>query len=133
MLPSRFDKALGRGREDDLITHVIEWRVHNSDSLRVHQSKIFEDSINVAVLRLAEDIAIGAEVNRDALRGQAPCQERAAGDGMFEPGVELRCDITIKEDFDSLLLLARELADLEAGRVGGRLPIHVARALKRFV
>src|SRR5215831_5310531 len=133
VLPARFQKAARRGGEDDLITYIVEWRVHNSDSLRIHQSKIFEDSINVAVLRLAEDVTIGAEVNRHALRREAPCQERAAGDGMFEPGVKLRRDIAIEEDFDRLLLLARELADLEAGGVGGRLPIHVSCALKCFV
>ena len=42
-------------------------------------------------------------------------------------------DIAVEKDLDGLLLLARELSDLERTGVGRCLPIHVARTFKRLV
>ena len=80
--------------------------------MRVYQSQILEDSIYVSVFRLAKLISVRAEVNGCTLGGKPPGEKRAAGDGVLEPGVVFVRYITVEKNFDGLLELAGELANL---------------------
>src|SRR5689334_4666465 len=70
--PAGFGETARRGREYDLVGRVIERRLRRISRLQRNQRQIFEDSINVAVLRLPEFEAVGAEVNGRPLAGEAP-------------------------------------------------------------
>jgi len=72
-------------------------------------------------------------MNGRATRGEAPGKERAAIDGIFEPGIEFGRDVAIEKDLDGLFLFASELAHLEGSDVGGGFPIDVAGAFQGFV
>ena len=83
--------------------------------------------------RLAEVETLGAEVDRGAPAGKPPRQERAAIDGVLEPGVEFGRDVAVQKHLHGLLLLAREFADLQAAHVRRGFPIDVVRAFERLV
>src|ERR1035441_8326511 len=104
--------AAPRG-EDDLVTGVIERHFNRVDPLRIDQSQVPQNRVNIAVFRLAELKAVGAEMNRGALVGKAPCQKGAAIHRMLKPGVERVWNVAVQEDFDGLLLLAGEFRSEE--------------------
>ncbi len=72
-------------------------------------------------------------MNGRALGGEAPGEERAAGDGVLEPGVEMVRHVAVEEDLDGLFLLAREFANLQTADMGGGFPIDVAGAFEGLV
>src|ERR1035441_9916249 len=131
--PAGVLERAGRWREDNLKGRIIEGRFRRVGALRIHQCQVLQDSIYVAVFGLAELVSIGAEVNRRALAGKPPCQERAAVHGVLEPRVEMVRHVAVQEDLDGLFHFAGEFADLQAAHVGRRLPVHVARTLESLV
>src|SRR5450756_757428 len=87
--PTGVAKRAGRWGEDNFEARIIQGRLRGVGALRVHQCKVLENSIYVAVFGLAELKSVGPEVNRCALGGKSPGEERAAVDGVLEPGVEM--------------------------------------------
>src|SRR5450759_1892413 len=131
--PTGVAEGAGRGGEDNFKARIIQWRLRGVGALRVHQSKVLENSIYVAVLGLAEIKSGGAEVNRSAVGGKAPGEEGAAVHGVLEPRVEMVRHVAVEEDVDGLFQLAGEFANLQTAHVGRRLPIDVARTLEGLV
>src|ERR1017187_7728089 len=131
--PTGVAERAGRWSEDDLEARIIQGWFRCVGALRVHQCQVLENSIYVSVLGLAKLISVGPEVNRGALGGQAPRQERAAVHGVLEPGVESVRHVAVEKDLDSLFHLAGEFANLQTPHMRRRLPIDVAGALHGLV
>src|ERR1017187_9628703 len=84
--PAGLRKPAGPRCEYDFVTRVIERHFNRVGALRIDQSQVPQDRVNIPVFRLPELKAVGTEVNRGALAGKAPCQKGAAIHGMFKPG-----------------------------------------------
>ena len=133
MRPAGIAKLPRRRRKDDLVARLIQRGLRAVGRLRIDQGQVPQDRINIALFRLAESEALRSELNRRTLVREAPCQEGATIDGMFEPGIQVRRDVAVQEDLHRLLLFARKLADLQAADVRRGLPVHMPRTLKSFV
>src|ERR1019366_5618125 len=117
--PAGVEERTGRWSEGNFEARIVQGPLYSVGALRIHQSQVLENSIYVAVLGLAEFKSVGAEVNGRSLSGEAPGEERAAVDGVLEPGVEMVRHVAVEEDLDGLFLLAREFANLQTADVGG--------------
>src|ERR1035437_11089262 len=68
--PTGVAEGAGRWGEDNFKARIIQWRLRGVGALRVHQSKVLENSIYVAVLGLAGLKSSGTEGNGSNPRGQ---------------------------------------------------------------
>src|ERR1039457_1135286 len=132
-IPARCHEPLRRSVEDNL-KHVLVMRGRKRFSLSgEHQSQILQNSVDVSLFRAAKLDVLADEAEVGAAAGHGPGEVSAAVDGTLEPGVLGLGHVDVQEKRDRLFLFVRELPDLQVPGVRGRFPVHVARALERFV
>src|SRR5215469_15715849 len=72
--PPRVQKSLWRCREHYLVAGLLQRRLRRR-RLRVYQRQVFQNRVDVPILRLPELKPVRPEVNRRSLVGQAPRQK----------------------------------------------------------